>query len=86
MFVGKLLMWLLINASWNDKTDAGELIYEDVYVRIWHSRETVFVCIYICAMRKSIFMDYGGINLSWVLSGSSQSPEELYDDGICVFF
>jgi len=45
MFVGKLLMWLLINASWNDKTDAGELIYEDVYVGIWHSRETVFACI-----------------------------------------
>jgi len=32
MFVGKLLMWLLINASWNDKTDAGEQIYEDVRI------------------------------------------------------
>jgi len=31
-------------------------------------------------------MDYEGINLSWVLSGPSQSPGELNDDGICVFF
>lgn len=61
---------------------AGERIYEDVYVKISHSCESV----YMSAMGKSIFMDYKGINLSGALSGPSQSPGEQNDDGICVFF